>query len=184
MSKEDAPIPEPQVGEGDAAPDALGNDVSRLQSEIESLRAEKASLFERLARAQADFQNTRRRLESDFDSRLQFANSELLRSLLTVIDNFERALAVDPKTTSSASVLEGLQVVHDQFLDLLKKNQLQQVAPEPGTPFDPNLHEALMQRPDPRHEDQPLVLETLQKGYTLHGRRLRPAQVVVSSASA
>lgn len=181
MSNQDAQNPEPQIGEGDAPPDAV-DDVSRMQAEIESLRAEKASLFERLARAQADFQNTRRRIEQDFESRIQYANSELLRSLLPVIDNFERALAVDPANTSSQAVLEGLQVVHDQFLDLLKKNQLQQVAPEAGTPFDPNLHEALMQRADPRHVDQPLVLETFQKGYTLHGRRLRPAQVVVSSA--
>lgn len=181
MTNQDAPIPEPQIGEGDATPEREG-DVSRLRAEIEALRAEKASLFERLARAQADFQNTRRRIEADFESRIQYANSELLRSLLPIIDNFERALAVDPQTTSSQSVLEGLQVVHDQFLDLLRKTQLQQVAPEPGTPFDPNLHEALMQRADPRHQDQPLVLETFQKGYTLHGRRLRPAQVVVSTA--
>jgi molecular chaperone GrpE len=157
-------------------------DGSRLQAELDNLRAEKASLFERLARAQADFQNTRKRLENETEQRMQYANGELLRTLLPIIDNFERALAVDPAASSAQAVLDGLRLVHDQLMETLKKYHLQQVAPEPGTTFDPNLHEALLQRPDPRHGEEPVVLETLQKGYTLHDRRLRPAQVVVSRA--
>jgi molecular chaperone GrpE len=159
--------------------DATAPTASSAEGEIENLRAEKAALFERLARAQADFANTRKRLENDFDSRLQFANSEILKSLLPVIDNFERALSVE-KTPQTQPVLDGLQLVHDQLMELLKKHKLEAINPESGAAFDPNLHEALMQRPDPRHGGEPVVLEVFQKGYTLHGRRLRPAQVVVS----
>jgi molecular chaperone GrpE len=170
---EDIPLePDPDAPKSGKAP-------ASAEAEIENLRAEKASLFERLARAQADFQNTRKRLENDFEQRLQYANSELLKSLLPVIDNFERALAVEAGPETGA-MRDGLKLVHDQLLEILRKHNLQQVDPEPGTAFDPNLHEALMQKPDDRHADGPVVLEVFQKGYTLHGRRLRPAQVVVS----
>jgi molecular chaperone GrpE len=147
--------------------------------EVAKLRAEKDSLYERLARATADFQNTRKRLEAEFDQRLQYANSALIKSLLPVIDNFERALAVDPAKADSATVLKGLQVVHDQWMTVLKNQSVEVIAPEPGTPFDPNKHEALLQQPSEQY-DEPTVVQVLQSGYSHHGRTLRPASVAVS----
>ena len=145
------------------------------------LRAERDQMFERLARATADFQNTRKRLEADSDQRVQYANSSLIKSLLPVIDNFERALAMDPNKVDAASILKGMQIVHDQWMKVLRDQKVEEIAPQPGEPFDPNRHEALMQQPGDYPE--PAVTQLLQKGYALHGRTLRPAQVAVSTTS-
>jgi len=151
-------------------------------SELEKIKAERDSLYERLARATADFQNTRRRLETEMDQRMQYANSALIRSLLPVIDNWERALNVDATKVDSAAVLKGLQLVHDQMMNVLKQQQVEVIAPQPGTPFDPSKHEALMQQPNDEYKE-PTVTQLFQNGYALPGRTLRPAQVAVSKTS-
>jgi molecular chaperone GrpE len=111
--------------------------------------------------------------------KLREERDSLFESLLPVIDNFERALAVDPAKTDAASILKGMQIIHDQWMDVLKSQDVEEVAPEPGTPFDPTRHEALMQQPSDKYAD-PTVVQLLQKGYMLHGRTLRPAGVAVS----
>jgi molecular chaperone GrpE len=148
-------------------------------NELIKLKTERDQLFERLARAQAEFQNSRKRLEIEMEQRLQYANAELIKSLLPVIDNWERALTVDTKKIDGASILKGLEVVHDQMMAVLKKQNVESIAPEPGTPFDPSQHEALMQQPSDKYKE-PSVTQLLQKGYTLRDRTLRPAQVAVS----
>jgi molecular chaperone GrpE len=135
-------------------------------------------LFEKLARAQADFQNSRKRLQAESDQRAQYANATLIKSLLPVIDNFERALAQDPAKSDAATILRGMQIVHDQWLNVLRQQLVQEIAPQPGEPFDPNLHEAIMQAVSDLPEGS--VVQTLQKGYALHDRTLRPAQVSVA----
>jgi molecular chaperone GrpE len=147
-------------------------------TELERLKSERDMLFEKLARAQADFQNSRKRLQTESDQRAQYANASLIKSLLPVIDNFERALAVDPEKTDARSILKGMQIVHDQWLNVLKQQQVQEIAPQTGEPFDPNRHEALMQQPSNHPEGS--VVQVLQKGYSVHDRTLRPAQVAVS----
>lgn len=152
-----------------------------LQQEINRLKAERDELFERLARVTADYQNSRKRLEADLEQRLQYANAALIKSLLPVIDNFERALAVDPATSDSASILKGLQLVHDQWLAVLAGQNVQEIAPKPGEAFDPAHHQALVHQPDEKYKDQgPTVVQLLQKGYKYFDRVLRPAQVAVS----
>src|SRR5213082_3074968 len=89
-------------------------------NEVARLRSERDQLYQSLARAQADFQNSRRRLESDKEQAVQYANSALIMSLLPVIDNFERALAVDASKTDASSIQKGLQLVHDQMMAVLK----------------------------------------------------------------
>jgi molecular chaperone GrpE len=153
------------------APNADAGDFDRLKSERDTL-------YERLARTTADFQNSRKRLQAEADQRAQYANSALIKSLLPVIDNFERALAQDPSKTDAAALLKGMQIVHDQWLTVLKQQQVEEISPQPGDPFNPTRHEALMQSPS---EFPPgSVVQTLQKGYALHDRTLRPAQVSVS----
>ena len=149
------------------------------EDSYKKLKAERDSLFERLARTQAEFVNSRKRLESELDQRVQYANSSLIKSLLPVIDNFERALAQDPSKVDAASILKGMQIVHDQWMNVLKQQQVEEIAPEPGTLFDPSKHEALMQQPSDQY-DEPTVTMLLQKGYAHHDRTLRPAQVAVS----
>jgi molecular chaperone GrpE len=148
-------------------------------NELIKLRTERDQLFERLARATAEFKNSQKRLETDFDQRIQYANSSLIRSLLPSIDNFERALAQDPAKVDAASILKGMQIVHDQLMAVLKQQKVEEIAPNPGEPFDPTRHEALMQQPSDQYTE-PTVTQLLQKGYALQGRTLRPAQVAVS----
>jgi molecular chaperone GrpE len=165
---------EDQVLEGAAGSNATTADAN----EVERLRAERDMLFEKLARAQADFQNSRKRLQAESDQRAQYANATLIKSLIPVIDNFERALAQDPAKSDSATILRGMQIIHDQWLNMLKQQQVQEISPQPGEPFDPNRHEALMHQPSDFPEGS--VVQTLVKGYALHDRTLRPAQVSVS----
>ena len=165
--------PEEQELEGEPMR-ATGGDGT----ELDKLRAERDMLFEKLARAQADYQNSRKRLQTEVDQRAQYANATLIKSLLPVIDNFERALAQDPDKSDPRTILRGMQIIHDQWLNMLKQQQVQEIAPQPGEPFDPNRHEALLQQPSDFPEGS--VVQTLQKGYSLHDRTLRPAQVAVS----
>lgn len=146
------------------------------------LEAERNDLFNKLARAQAEFQNARKRLEADKEQAVQYANSALIKSLLPVIDNFERALAQDPAKTDVASLLKGMQIVHDQWLSVLEQQDVQTLAPKPGDAFDPATMQALMHQPTDKYPENH-VTQLLQKGYSLHGRTLRPAQVAVSKGS-
>ena len=152
-------------------------------NEMIKLRAERDDLYQRLARLQAEFTNARKRLEADKDQAVQFANSKVIKSLLPVIDNFERVLAVDPAKADLASVLKGMQIVHDQWLAVLAQEKVDVIAPQPGTPFDAERMQALMQQPSEQYKGrkEPIVTQLLQKGYALHGRTLRPAQVAVSA---
>ena len=115
-------------------------------NDYQQIKAERNMLYERLARATADFKNSQKRLEQDLEQRTQYANSSLIKSLLPVIDNFERAWAVEPGKTDMALVLKGLQIVHDQLMSVLRQQNVEEIAPAAGTPFDPSRHEALMQK--------------------------------------
>jgi molecular chaperone GrpE len=165
---------EDQVLEGEPVSNSTAEDAT----ELDRLRAERDMLFEKLARAQADFQNSRKRLQAESDQRAQYANATLIKSLLPVIDNFERALTQDPDKTDTRSLLKGMQIVHDQWLNVLRQQQVEEIAPQPGEAFDPTRHEALMQQPSDHPEGT--IVQALQKGYALHDRTLRPAQVSVS----
>lgn len=152
----------------------------QLQAEIENLRTERQALYEKLARAQADFQNSRRRLEKDLDDRLKLAAGHLVKAFLPVLDNLERAMEV-PESADVQTVVEGVRGTYEQMLDVLKRNGVVPIAPEPGTAFDPTHMEALMQ--EPADYETPTVTRLLQRGYEFEGRVLRPAQVAVSRSS-
>jgi molecular chaperone GrpE len=151
------------------------------QGEIEALRAEKQALFEKLARVQADFANSRRRLESDFDQRLAYANQSLISQLLPVIDNFERTASQDPSKVDSAAILRGVELVLGQVAEVLAKFEVVPIAPQAGDDFDPNLHQAIMQQAGSFPEGK--ITMTLQKGYRMKDRVVRTAQVAVSSGA-
>jgi molecular chaperone GrpE len=168
---------DPSDPPADSAAPAAGSDNS---AELQKLQAERDQLYERLVRDTAEFRNSTKRLNAEMETRLQFANSSLIKSLLPVIDSFERALAVDPEKVDAKTILKGMQIVHDQWLKVLRQQQVEEIAPTPGTPFDPTKHEAIMQQE--ATYPVPTVVQLLQKGYSLHGRTLRPAQVAVSKS--
>ena len=176
------PIDDPNDADRDPASPGPDDVPAAEPNDVIQLRGERDQLYERLARATAEFKNTQQRLEKEFDQRAQYANTSLLKSLLPPIDNFERALAQDVTKVDAATLLKGMQIVHDQMMAVLKQQKVDEIAPKPGDPFDPALHEALMQQPSDRYAE-PTVTQLFQKGYSLQGRTLRPAQVAVSKMS-
>jgi molecular chaperone GrpE len=155
------------------------DDLAVLDTDLRKLQEERNTLFEQLARVQADFRNAQKRLEGEKQQAIQFANTRLLTGLLPVIDNFERALEADPAKADLATIVKGLQIVHDQLISVLRQQHVEVIAPEPGASFDPNEHQAIMQESSEQYTE-PTVTRLLQKGYAVHGRILRPAQVAVS----
>lgn len=154
-----------------------------LDSDLKKLQQERDSLFERLARVTADFQNARKRLEDDKKQAIEFANSHLITALLPVIDNFERALSTDQTKTDVPAILKGMQVIHDQWIAALKAHHVEQITPAEGEKFDPAMHQAIMQQPSDKYKKakEPVVTMLLQKGYIMRGRVLRPAHVAVNA---
>ncbi len=142
------------------------------------LRAKVEELEDRLLRAQADAQNLRRRSAVQQSAAVQFANSELLKSLLGVLDDFERSLAATETSDNLKAVVDGVRLVHQNLIQALRSQGLHTIDAL-HEPFDPNVHEAIMQQPS---ADYPAgtVVEEIAKGYRLHDRVLRPAKVVVS----
>lgn len=155
-------------------------EVECLRAEIESLKIEKNAIFEKLARVQADFTNSRKRLESDFEQRFAFANQTLIESLLPILDNFDRALAQDPAKVDASTILTGMGLVNEQLKGALGKYQVEEIAPKPGDDFDHTAHQAIMQQESELPEGKVTLL--LQKGYAMKGRVMRAAQVAVSKA--
>ena len=133
-------------------------------------------------RAHAETQNARRREEQDVEKARKFALEKFVGELLPVADNLERAIAAgDSEDEGQKSVLEGVALTHKSLLDTLKKFKVEVIDPH-GEPFDPQLHQAMSMVPNPDSEPN-TVLTVFQKGYTLNGRLVRPAMVVVSSVA-
>ena len=161
----------------DDAPAAAGDDGQAAgvnPQEHQRVKDER----DKLMYAVAESQNMRKRLESEKEQAVQYANQALIKTLIPIIDNFERALAVDPAKTDAGTVLKGLQLVHDQLMKELEKQSVEVIDPQPGTAFDPTRHEALMQKEDPKLAPG-TVAQALTRGYALKGRTLRPASVMV-----
>lgn len=155
--------------------------LEALQAQLATLAAGYESAKEQALRAQADAQNARRRAEQDVEKAHKFGLEKMVNDLLPVVDNLERALsAIDAGNEAFTAVIEGIQLTHKSFVDALARHQVIAVSPE-GEPFDPNLHQAVSAVPNPDVEPN-TVLNCFQKGYTLHGRLVRPAMVVVSKA--
>ncbi len=149
--------------------------VGQLQEDV--LAARDAAL-----RAQADAQNVKRRAEQDVEKARKFALERFSGDLLPVIDNLERTLeAASGGDDASKSIAEGVELTLKSLLDALKKYNIEAVNPA-GEPFDPQLHQAMTMVENPDLEPN-TVMDVMQKGYTLNGRLIRPAMVIVSKAA-
>lgn len=138
-----------------------------------------AKLKEQLAYLAAEFENFRKRVAREREAQAAYGNEQLLRAVLPFLDNLERAMG---QTGSSVdALLSGVRMTHDQFLAELRKFGLEQVSARGGM-FDPSLHEAIASVPFPGKPAGSILAEA-RKGYNLHGRLLRPAQVTVAAAS-
>ncbi|MDO9574563.1 MAG: nucleotide exchange factor GrpE [Candidatus Contubernalis sp.] len=146
-----------------------------LMEQVEKLQNEKNELFARLQRLQADFDNYRKRAMGEQNRCAQYALSEFFKSLIPVIDNFERAM--DSEETGEAFV-SGVEMIIKQFKEVLKKEGLERIEAE-GQVFDPYIHEAVMHVESEDHEEN-LVIEELQKGYKFKDKLVRPSMVKVA----
>lgn len=145
----------------------------------DDLQQQRDDLMARLQRVSADYLNYQKRVQRDVEQARQFSNEALMRELLPVLDNMERALeAARANRDPEDALLTGMQLVHDSMLEKLGQFGLSRIE-SAGETFNPELHAALMQQPTDEHPPM-TVLQEVQKGYQLKGRTLRPAQVVVS----
>ena len=154
-----------------------------LEEVLEKLAEEKEGAIrarEDLLRVQAEMQNLRRRTEQDIEKAHKYGQEKFSIELLTVMDNLERALAAasDYEDETVKAIYEGVDLTLKSFTDCFNRFHIGSVDPM-GEPFDPQLHQAVTILENPDVEPN-TVIEVMQKGYTLHGRVIRPAMVVVS----
>ena len=152
-------------------------------ADVETLQAENASLRDRMMRALADTENTRRRAERNAQEARQFANADFARELLAVADNLQRALAAAEQQSSDkpadGALIEGVHATQRMLEGILDRFGVRRIEAQ-GAPFDPALHEAMMEVDDASQQPGS-VARVMEDGYTIHDRLLRPARVAVTA---
>ena len=160
------------AAEAEAGEPSLEDEVSQLQDDLAAAR-------DAALRAQADAQNVKRRAEQDVEKARKFALERFAGDLLPVVDNLERALeAASGDDEAIKPIAEGVELTLKTFVDVMGKQNIEVVDPQ-GEPFDPNLHQA-MSMVENQEVEPNTVIAVMQKGYTLNGRLIRPAMVMVS----
>lgn len=167
----------PEAPASGVAP-GISSDIQELQQQLEDKTKEAQESYDRLLRLAADLENLKKRQERERAELLQFANEKLIKELLPVVDNLELALGHGRQLDAPASLLEGIDLVHQGFLKVLARFGVTPIE-SVGQQFDPAFHNAVLQEEAPEVPDC-TVLKELQKGYLLQNRLLRPAMVVVA----
>lgn len=155
---------------------AAGDPAAQLtatQAELEDTR-------QKYVRLQAELENFRKRMMRSMDEERRYADLPLLRDLLPVVDNLQRAISAAEKHENASGLLDGVKMVADQLGGVLERHHCSAIEAL-DAPFDPHLHEAIAQHPSPTHAPGHVCLVT-QVGYQLHDRVIRPAQVIVAAA--
>jgi molecular chaperone GrpE len=155
-------------------------EIRRLREALEAKTREAESQQERALRMMAEFDNARKRAAREREEHTRYANESLVRELLPVLDNFDRALAAARNEPGAAGVIAGIDLIQRELLRVLEKFG---VTPfdSVGQPFDPTRHEAIARVHAPGQPDMTVVAETA-RGYAMNGRVLRPAMVTVAMA--
>lgn len=148
-------------------------------ADTDALLKEKEALYDRLLRATAEFDNYRKRVERERRELSEYAAADVLTDLLAIVDDFERALEA-PAGAQSDSYRQGIELIHKQMLDVLRKRGVRPVDAV-GADFDPNFHQAVIHEVSPDHREGE-VMQELRRGYMLGDRLLRPAMVKVAKA--
>jgi molecular chaperone GrpE len=149
--------------------------LAAITADRDRFAAEVADLHDRNLRLRAEFDNARRRFEQQRSEYVQFAATDLVKEILPVVDDFDRALQVE---TADANYAKGVRLIYQRLAEILKKMGLEPMETA-GRRFDPNLHQAVERVPTESAEDQ-TILGEFQKGYLFKGKLLRPAMVRVA----
>ena len=158
-----------------------GNIMSKkLQKKLKKLEEENAELLDKLQRISADYANYQKRTSRQIADSIAYEQEKVIKSLLPAFDNFEHALAGAEDSENSNAFVKGVKIVYDQLFDILKSHGIEQIEAL-GQPFDPAMHEAMLQKCEPDKDDS-IVLEEFQKGYKLNDRVIRPSRVIVNKS--
>lgn len=166
-------------------PAAQGEAAEAPAVDVAALQAENADLRDRLLRAAAEMENTRKRAERDKQDASRYATAGFARDMLEVADNLRRALAalkeeeLETASESLKGMVEGVEVTERQLLAVFERHGIREITPKPGDRFDPNLHEAMFEVPGTEHPTGSVV-HVIQAGYTISDRLLRAARVGVA----
>ena len=147
------------------------------KSETELLKEGLEETKNRYLRALADFDNYKKRAQIEREQFVQFANESLITDILPILDGFGRAMEAAKKIKAGEEMMKGLALIKKQLEDVLMKHGILEIEAL-GMPYDPNIHEAILQKEHAGPEG--VIIEEMQKGYTLHGRVIRPSMVIVS----
>jgi molecular chaperone GrpE len=171
-----------QEAQAEAAEVSPEEEIAGLYAELEAAKQTIKDQQDSVLRAAADVENMRRRAAQDVEKAHKFALEKFANELLPVIDNLERAIEFSDKENEALKpVIEGISMTHKSFVDAVAKFGVEIVNPQ-GQPFNPELHQAMAMQPS--NDVSPnTVLAVMQKGFTLNGRLLRPAMVMVSKAA-
>jgi molecular chaperone GrpE len=156
-----------------AAEEAGQEETPTSSKELEAIRKERDEYLDNMRRMKAELENSRTRLEREHARSVELASERLVKELLPILDSLERALEAE------GDIKEGVEATRDQLVDVLTQEGLNPISSEEGQSFDPAVHEALMSKPSDEHEED-TVIQTLERGYLLNGKPIRPAKVVVS----
>lgn len=167
------------VAEDDTASE--GAEATDLQAELDAANARADENWEKVLVAKAEVENIRRRTQKDVEKAHRFSVEKFAKDMLPVVDSIEMGLTAAADAGEGASaIIEGMTLTHKQMLSSLEKSGVEQINPE-GDVFNSELHQAISMVPSADHEPN-TVMQVFQKGYSLNGRLLRPAMVIVSQA--
>ena len=155
---------------------------SKLEEQLAAAKLEAAANYDRYTRAVADLENFRKRMLREKEELRQFATSGLMEDVIPVLDNLSLGLAAAKQQTEVKGLVDGVTLVLEQFKTTLGRHGLKEVKPE-GQRFDPNFHECISHQPSTEITEEH-VMQVVRPGYTLNGRLVRPASVIVSSGPA
>ncbi|WP_333829562.1 nucleotide exchange factor GrpE [Pararhodobacter sp.] len=156
--------------------------AAALEQANAAFEVERSEMRDRLMRALADLENTRKRGEKDRREAAIYGGSKLARDLIPVYDNLSRALSVinDDTRDQAQGLVEGVELTLRELLNVLAKHGVERVSPQAGDMFDPHLHEAMFEAPMPGTRAGQII-QVVSDGFRMHEQLLRPAQVGVSS---
>jgi molecular chaperone GrpE len=175
--EEETETPEEESAETEEVPVAeIVEDEEEGPSELEQAQLEAKEAREEMLRMRAETDNLRKRLQKEKQDSVQFANQRLIKQLIPIFENLDRALKAPD--TNVKSLKEGVQLTADQALALFKKENVEPIKAV-GEPFDPSIHEVLSQMESNEH-DENTVIEEFSKGYRMNGRVLIPSRVVIA----
>ena len=159
----------------------LKEENEKLLEQIKKLQSDNQALIDKVKLTQAELVNYRKRKDEETQNMLKFANQDLIKELINVVDNFERAIKLDDNdlTDELSKFLDGFKMMYANLMDILKKFGVEEIN-RVGEVFNPNEEQALMTDSIPDMDDD-VVTEVLLKGYKLNGRVIRPASVKVNS---